>query len=197
MLKHAQQCAAAGVNFLQLREKDLPASELAELARAMLKVLRAESEGTRLLVNSRADVAVAVRADGVHLTSGEGELAPGQVRSVYAAAGLEEPIVSISCHTIAEVVRAREQGASLVLFGPVFEKVVAEGGGEETMVAGGTGIEALSAACSAAQEVPVLALGGVTEANAAKCVAAGAAGVAGIRLFAVGGRETARKMPGG
>lgn len=183
LLEQARRCARAGVDFLQLREKDLAARDLADLGHGIVEVLRGESAGTRLLINSRADVAVAIQAAGVHLTSGRGELTPDQVRRVYAAAGLGEPVVSLSCHTVAEVVRARELRASLVLFGPVFEKVVLDVNGEEPQAVGGGGLELLRTACVAAGPMPVLALGGVTEVNLAECLQAGAAGVAGIRLF--------------
>jgi thiamine-phosphate pyrophosphorylase len=184
LLQHARHCAAVGIHFLQLREKDLPAHDLASLARAMLAVFNTQGRSrTRLLINSRADVAIATRADGVHLTSREGELTPTQVRSLYAHAGLSEPVVSVSCHTLAEVDRARSTGASLILFGPVFQKTIADASGGETLIAAGAGLEALRAACAGSGKIPVLALGGITEADAAACLAAGAAGVAGIRLF--------------
>ncbi len=116
----AHRLAEAGVDFVQLREKDLEAGALAALARKVLAVLRSGPAGAKLLINSRADVAVAVGADGVHLTSAAGALTAADVRAVYAAAGLPEPIVSVSCHTLAEV--AGVSGADLILFGPVFEK---------------------------------------------------------------------------
>ncbi len=186
--RQVRQWTIDGVDIVQLREKGMETGELLWLAEAAMNVLRgtaceeaAERTGrrTRLLVNGRADVAAAAGADGVHLTSRPGELAPAQVRQVFAAAGLSECTVSVSCHTIAEVVRAREGGADLLLFGPVFEKRV-----EEELVRLGLGIAALRAACRLAGGTPVLALGGITAENAPACLRAGAAGVAGIRLFA-------------
>jgi thiamine-phosphate pyrophosphorylase len=179
LVRQAASWAADGVDFVQLREKDMEAGALVELARAMLAAFSRYGAAPRLLINGRADVAIATGADGVHLTAPAGELMPGQVRQVYAAAGLGEPVVSVSCHTVAEVLAARKAGANLILFGPVFEKRVA---GE--LVCDGLGLELLQTACHAAATVPVLALGGVTAENSADCVAAGAAGVAGIRLFA-------------
>lgn len=188
LLQQARQCAAAGVDFLQLREKDLAARELAELARSILGILHGDgiTGRLRLLLNSRADIAVAVAADGVHLTSSPGELTPAQVRDLFAWAGLPRPVTSISCHSTAEVRRARELEPSLILFGPVFEKVIAMPRDEhaaQTVVSSGTGLELLRAACVAAGPVPVLALGGVTRSTTQECLQAGAAGVAGIRLF--------------
>ncbi|HZY74198.1 MAG TPA: thiamine phosphate synthase [Edaphobacter sp.] len=167
--------AADGIDYIQLREKDLPASILAVLARRILEALRYTP--TRLLINSRADIAIATAAHGVHLTSAPGQLTPVQIRELYAAAMLPPPVVSVSCHTLAEVEQAR-QSADLILFAPVFQKSVGR-----TVVTPGQGLEALRAVCLAADPTPVYALGGITPENASDCLAAGAAGVAGIRLF--------------
>jgi thiamine-phosphate pyrophosphorylase len=186
LLQQADRLGVDGVDFLQLREKDLEPAALAALTRKLLAILRARSPVPRLLLNSRADVAAATAADGVHLTSAEGELTPGDVRRLYAAAGLPEPIVSMSCHTLAEVARARGFAPSLILFGPVFEKVVANPAAldsGEALVAAGSGVNLLRLACAAAAPTRVLALGGITPENTDACLAAGAAGIAGIRLF--------------
>ena len=143
-----------------------------------MQTLREMQSSTKLLINTRADVAIAARAHGVHLTSHTDELMPQQVRELYTHAGLPAPIVSISCHTPADIARARHNAADLILFGPVFEKRV---NGE--LVSEGVGLEALALACAIAQQVPVLALGGITAQNSAACLAAGATGVAGIRTF--------------
>lgn len=187
LLSQARACAVAGVDFFQLREKDLPPRDLAQLGRAILAVF-AEHNSARpkLLINSRADVAIAVRADGVHLTSAERELTPEQVRTLYASAGLPEPVVSLSCHTLAEVTRARGLAPNLMLFGPVFEKVVSDPATQHTteaLISRGTGLNLLHTACAAAAPIPVLALGGVTEGNTSDCLEAGAAGIAAIRVF--------------
>ncbi len=167
-----------GVDFVQLREKGLAAGEVFRLAEEFLAA-RGEAGGqTRLLVNSCADIAVAAGADGVHLTAAVGELTAKQVCAVFAAAGVAKPVVSISCHSLADVSRAREMGVDLVLFGPVFEKVVGR-----TAVAEGSGLEMLARAAHETGDLPVLALGGVTAENVAACLNAGAAGVAAIRMF--------------
>jgi thiamine-phosphate pyrophosphorylase len=188
LLDQARQCAAGGVDFLQLREKDLSPRDLVEIARAILVILKAQPEDKRirLLINSRADVAVAATADGVHLTSAEGAITPAQVRALYISARLPEPITSISCHTLADVTRARPLAPSLILFGPVFEKVVTNSATQHTteaLISCGTGLDLLRTACATAAPTPVLALGGVTKANAPECVEAGAAGIAAIRQF--------------
>jgi thiamine-phosphate pyrophosphorylase len=176
LLEQVARLAATGVEFIQVREKDLPAGELANLARQMLTAIRGSGAGTRLLINARADVAAATGADGVHLPPGD-TLTPGQVRDLYELIGLPRPIVSRACHRLEEMAQAREQGPDLILFSPVFGKRVGEG------EMAGVGIDLLRAACMAAGEIPVLALGGVTEENAGECLAAGAAGIAGIRRF--------------
>jgi thiamine-phosphate pyrophosphorylase len=187
----ARRWAAEGVEFVQLREKELGVGELVQLAAAMQAALREEGK-TKLLVNGRVDVAVAAGADGVHLTSKAGELTAEQVRRVFRAAGVGEPVVSVSCHSLAEVRGAADGGVDLILFGPVFEKRVlhpnrqrtpAGGPGAGETVVAGVGLEVLREACAAAGKTPVLALGGVTWESSQLCVEAGAAGVAGIRLF--------------
>lgn len=167
-----------GFDFIQLREKDLSDDAIAELASEILEAISATAAPTRLLINSRVDVAVATRAHGVHLTTAPGEMTPDGVRRLYASARLPEPVVSVSCHTLLEVEQARENHGDLILFSPVFGKSL---GGGETLP--GQGLGRLKEACEIAAPVLVFALGGVTAENAAACGAAGAAGIAGIGLF--------------
>ncbi|MDR5726653.1 MAG: thiamine phosphate synthase [Terriglobia bacterium] len=210
LLELAAEWAASGVAFIQLREKDLTAREQVELARAMLMTISSVgwrsagdglfagrvrsvaaghgSQATRLLVNGRADVALAAGADGVHLPAGQDALTPEEVRRIFAAAErVQPPIISVSCHTMQEVETARRQSADCILFAPVFEKVLRERGmaatGGASPVLPGAGLEVLQQACRAAAPVPVFALGGVTAENAADCIRAGAVGVAAIRLL--------------
>ncbi len=178
--------ASIGVDFVQLREKELATEELLALAEAAMvsfqgagAVRGAQGRRPKLLLNGRPDVAAAARADGVHLPAGPGELRPAQVREVFRAAGLPQCTVSVSCHNLAEVSAARERGADLLLFGPVFEKRI----GSELVVEG-TGLTLLGEACRLAHPIPVLALGGVTPENLQSCLDAGAGGIAGIRQFA-------------
>jgi thiamine-phosphate pyrophosphorylase len=176
--KKVHRWATEGVELVQLREKNLDAGALLALAEAALQTLREMQSPTKLLINTRADVAIAARAHGVHLTSRPDELTPQQVRELYTHAGLSAPIVSVSCHTPTDIARARHNAADFILFGPVFEKRV-----HGEIVIEGVGLEALSLACAVAQQVPVLALGGITQQNAAVCLACGATGIAGIRTF--------------
>ena len=181
-----QRWVATRVDFVQLREKHLPDGPLLSLARdlvGLLKLLRTPGEGagtpgTRLLVNGHPEIAAAAAADGVHISSGAGMEAAGRVRLAYANAGLPAPVLSISCHSLEEVQIARDGGVDLILFGPVFEKRV-----HGRLVRDGDGLESLQRAFRMAGGIPLLALGGVRREDAAACVSAGAAGVAGIRLF--------------
>jgi thiamine-phosphate pyrophosphorylase len=183
----ARGSSDANPDLVQLREKDLGAGALARLARQLLAVFRASPNPPKVLINSRADVAIAVRADGVHLTSAPGSLTPAQIRQLYAAANLLAPVISLSCHTVAEVAHAaaspEEDRPTLILFGPVFQKVAPGEDGTDTLLSGGSGLDILRLACVAVAPIPVLALGGITCENTASCLAAGAAGIAAIRLF--------------
>ena len=183
LLAKIREAACAGVDYIQLREKDLCTRELEILSRDAAKVLadlRTENPELRtaLLINSRSDVALAVGADGVHLRSDD--ISPKQVRTIWKSCHVETaaresspqlPLLGVSCHTPEEVNRAAENAANFAVFAPVFEKH------GTTAV----GLDLLGRACRAS--IPVLALGGVTLDNAQSCLRAGASGIAGIRLF--------------
>jgi len=187
----AAQWAAAGLDFIQIRERDLAEVELLQLASRIVQAVRRSGSPTRVLVNSSPASASAIAlqsgADGVHLPSGMApeQLAAAvmQIRKGWESGRKPIPIVSVSCHTVADILAARS-GASLALFAPVFEKVLP---GAPALA--GKGLYSLAEACRAARQpahepqLPVLALGGVTLQNAAECVAAGAAGIAAIRFF--------------
>jgi thiamine-phosphate pyrophosphorylase len=178
LLEQASRWAIDRIDLIQLREKDLPAGTLTELARKMLENIHLAASPTKLLINARPDIAIAAGAHGVHLTSAPGEITPSQVCNLFASVPLSPPIITCSCHTLAEVKRARESSVDAILFAPVFGKSVA---GE--IAVSGQGLDHLRTACAAAAPVPVYALGGVTLDNAPACLEAGAAGIAGIRLF--------------
>lgn len=176
LLDKVAEAARAGVDYLQLREKDLSGRELELLAREATAIVRENSSSTRLLMNSRVDIALAAGADGVHLRAGD--VSPSEVAGMLA--GPAQPprashfFIATSCHSIDDVTRAEIEAADFAVFAPVFGK-------SGVRQASPTGLAALRDACHA--KIPVLALGGVTIENAASCLKAGAAGVAGIRLF--------------
>ena len=183
LLEKIAEAARAGVDYIQLREKDLSTCELESLAREAVRVIREALAtdhrplATALLINSRTDVALAVQADGVHLRSDD--ISPEEVRPVWQyGAGApahaippRDPVIGVSCHSPAEVTQAALKKATFAVFAPVFEK-------KDTPA---TGLNLLREACRA--NIPVLALGGITLANAHSCLEAGAAGIAAIRLF--------------
>ena len=221
LLEKITEAARAGVDLIQLRERDLSAKELRGLAAESLAIIHETQNAqreTRLLINSRLDVALASGADGVHLRGDD--FSASDARAIRAKAlRLQEAIkgtaaeetsftrnvkrearnasdsyqlttdflFGVSCHTQADILSAEAHGADFVVYAPVFEKQ-----GTSTQP---VGLEALRKACARiathdkkveagfASGMPILALGGITLANARDCVAAGAAGIAGIRLF--------------
>ncbi len=179
--------------MIQLREKDVSARDLVSLAREALETIRAASSSTRtrLLINSRTDVALAVGAHGVHLRSDD--ISASEARVVFCKAGQNRPLIGVSCHSVSEVRLAESHGAEFALFGPIFGKVAADKREAKSAVKG-VGVAPLRAACGKipapgleapvpAGRMPVLAVGGITLANAKRCLEAGAAGIAAIRLF--------------
>ena len=156
---------AAGVTWIQIREKDLSARALFELVEADLKL--PNPHGSQFLVNTRADVAIAAGAGGVHLPAGS---PPARI---WRRPGV---LVGVSCHSVDDVRQAEIEGADYAVFGPVFPPR------SKTTRDEPRGLDDLRRA-AAAVNIPVLALGGVTRENGDACVAAGAAGIAGISLF--------------
>jgi len=167
LLKKLAEASRCEVDFIQLREKDLSARELEVLARDAVRTVRQNSSRTRLLINSRTDIAIACGADGVHLRSSD--VPPSEARAAWGSRSA--PLISVSCHSPRDVARAVAETADLAVFAPVFEK----------QGSSAVGLNVLRAACE--YRIKVLALGGVTLQNARACTEAGAAGVAGIRLF--------------
>jgi len=156
---------AVGVEWIQIRDKDLSARALFDLVTAAMKL--PNPRGSKIIVNTRADVAIAAGAAGVHLPSGS-----------PAARFWRQPgfLIGVSCHHLEEVRQAQAEGADYAVFGPVFTPL------SKSSVLEPRGLEGLAQA-AAAVRIPVLALGGVTAENTAACIAAGAAGIAGISLF--------------
>jgi thiamine-phosphate pyrophosphorylase len=186
LLEKIAEAANAGVDYIQLRERDLSTRELESLAAEAVGLVRGTR--TRLLINSRADVALAVGANGVHLRSND--LPASEARAIWSkSTGRTDCVIATSCHSLNEVLSAEGHGADFVAFGPVF--------GKQGSQLSPVGLEALRSVArrgkpankkvEAGQSLgmPVIALGGVTLENARACADAGAAGIAAIRLFQV------------
>ncbi len=177
MLALICQSITAGVDWIQIREKDLATRPLLELAREAVNA--AHGSATRILINDRLDVALAVCAAGVHL--GEAALPVAEVVRWCRASGQENRapegfLVGASCHSLAAAMEVERGGADYVFFGPVFPTPSKAAYGPPQ------GLSKLAEVCRRVR-IPVLAIGGVTLENAAACLDAGAAGLAAIRLF--------------
>ena len=173
LIEQMKAWAAGGVHFIQLRRKELDADQLHTLAQEAAAAVAGTR--SRLLINFPATLfaegAFVRGAAGVHLAGRPVAGAVSHVRRLFP-----NQLISVPCHTLEEVAIAANEEVDAMLFSPVFEKI---GSGNLPQ-----GLEVLRRACAAAKGIPVFALGGVTLANAGQCIAAGAAGVAGIRLFA-------------
>jgi thiamine-phosphate pyrophosphorylase len=192
------EASRAGVDCLQLRERHLSARQLEKLAAEAVRIVQQAGSQTKLLVNSRVDVALAAGADGVHLRSND--MAASEARAIWEkSSGRTDCVIGVSCHSLQDVLSAEGHGADFAVFGPVFGK---QGSSDPPV-----GLNALARVVGRGQPVdrkveagqtlrmPVIALGGVSVANARECVEAGAAGIAGIRLFQDGDvMETVRRL---
>jgi thiamine-phosphate pyrophosphorylase len=170
--------AAAGIDWIQIRDKDLSGKDATDLTnKALQRAAKAAARATpaRILVNDRLDVALSERAGGVHL--GEKSLPVVEARrlTVSRVPG-QDFLIGVSCHSLEAAKAAEKDGADYIFYGPVFAT--------PSKVAYGTpqGLDRLAEVCHSVS-LPVLAIGGVTPENAASCLAAGAKGIAAIRLF--------------
>ncbi len=176
VLERIRAAAAAGADWIQIREKDLSSGQLFAFVRdAIAAVRRAHSAQTRVIVNDRLDVAIACAADGVHLGHAS---VPAQevIRWCRNGGAPQEFIVGVSCHSLEDASAAEAAGAGYVFFGPVFDSPSKRGFGAPQ----GT---ARLREVSRALRIPAIAIGGINASNARECLAAGAAGLAAIREF--------------
>ena len=183
LIRKIAEVAAAGVDWVQIREKDLTAGQLASLTRQALRTAAKSSaecsSSIRVLVNDRLDVAIAERTGGVHL--GERSLSAEDAKRLSRLRlgephGSEGFLTGVSCHSLESAKAAERSGADYIFFGPIFATPSKQGFGPSQ------GTKRLQQVCRAVS-IPVLAIGGVTLDSAAACLNAGAAGLAAIRLF--------------
>jgi thiamine-phosphate pyrophosphorylase len=192
LLERIRGAATAGVDWIQVREKDLETGALLDLARGAIAAARSGWGGftggagdqkrthilNRILINDRLDVACAAGADGVHL--GEGSIPIREVSGKLAqwkrVAQRADFLAGVSCHSVEAGIAAARDGAGYIFFGPVFATPSKISFGPPQ------GVDALGELCRAVK-IPVLAIGGISMENAKECLQAGCAGIAAIRLF--------------
>jgi len=174
-----ETAAAAGVDWIQIREKDLSGRDCGLLTREALQRAAKSRAGnatpTRILVNDRLDVALSEGAGGVHLSENSLPL-PEAKRLVRAQALSQDFLIGVSCHSLEAARSAASGGADYLFFGPIFSTP------SKAAFGAPQGLERFAEVCRAVS-IPVLAIGGITLANASACLAAGASGIAAIRLF--------------
>jgi len=180
LLDTIRAAAMAGVDWVQIREKDLSTRELFGLVQEVVVLASARPDSTRsrsikVIVNDRLDVALAAGAAGVHLGHAS---APARevVRWCRAGNAPTDFLVGVSCHSLEGAQEAENAGASYTYFGPIYETPSKIPFGKPH------GVEELAQVAKAVR-IPVIAIGGINESNAADCIRAGAAGIAAIRMI--------------
>lgn len=168
LLPRIQEAVRGGVDLVQVREKDVETPALVALVESALGFARGTE--TRIVVNDRLDVALALNAHGVHL--GTTSLPPGAVRARVG----KEFLVGVSCHSLAEALAAESAGADYLVLGPIFETP------SKLQYGPPLGLDKLREVTGRVK-IPVVALGGITVERVRPCLEAGAAGIAGIRIF--------------
>jgi thiamine-phosphate pyrophosphorylase len=170
--------AAAGVDWIQLREKDYSGKEWIRLVEESLERVARAGSRARILVNDRLDVALACGAGGVHLSENGIPVAEAcRLRDDYfQTRPARDFLIGLSCHSLGAALGAERAGADYIYFSPIFFTPSKANYGPPQ------GVERL-AKVSAAVNLPVIAIGGITRQNAPECFKAGAAGIAAIRLF--------------
>lgn len=184
ILALVKKATLAGIHLIQLREKNLTARVLYELAAEAVPITRRSR--TRLVINDRADIARAAGCDGVHLTTRS--LRANTVRETFGT----DFLIGASTHSVEEARAARDEGADFAVFGPVFDTPSKRAYGSPL------GLHKLETAARQLLPFPLIAIGGITLERAPQVLRAGASGIAAIGLFSdTDNLETmARKIAG-
>jgi thiamine-phosphate pyrophosphorylase len=184
ILENIRTALDAGVDWIQIREKDLPARELLGLARQAVQMADNRSGKTsqpvRVMVNDRLDVALAAGAHGAHL--GQASLLAGDVvRWCRAGNARTDFAIGVSCHSLEEALNAENAKVDYIFFGPIFETPSKKEFGAPQ------GIQKLAEVCRTVPSIDLIAIGGVNAENAVSCIRSGAAGIAAIGMFQMTG----------
>ena len=169
ILSLVRAAVSSGIHLIQLREKNLRPRVLYELARQAASLRR--ERRTLILVNDRADIALAAGCDGVHLTARSIEASV--IRKTFGA----DFLIGASTHSIEEARAAREAGADFAVFGPVYATP------SKLPYGAPLGLEKMKETARQLSPFPLIAIGGITQENAPQVLQAGAQGIAAIRLF--------------
>jgi thiamine-phosphate pyrophosphorylase len=173
MIAIIREATRNGCQLVQIREKDLTARGLLELSLAIIDAAR--PNGAKVLINDRLDVAIAAGADGVHLPASSFPAA--EACALVRKKGLNDFLIGVSTHSLAEARNAEAGGADFIVCGPVYDTPSKRAYGAPI------GIEKFAIICNSVK-IPVLALGGIDLSNFQEPLRRGAAGIAAIRLFA-------------
>jgi thiamine-phosphate pyrophosphorylase len=172
LIEKIVQVAAAGADWIQIREKDLDAAQLTALA---CQTIAKVSPACRMIINDRLDIACASGAAGVHL--GEKSISIADARSFAHTRGISKSfLIGASVHSLQAAQAAEADGADYLIFGPLFATP------SKLSFGAPQGLARLEEICRSTA-IPVLAIGGITPENAPECYAHGVAGIAGIRIF--------------
>lgn len=182
-LSHVEQfkrLAAGGATMIQLREKKLSPREFYEAAREVLNL--AEKEDVKVIINDRADIAFALKSEGVHL--GQGDLPPEKARELLG----KKAIIGFSTHDVEQAICAAKLPVDYIAIGPIFSTRTKENP-EKTV-----GLEGLRRVREVIGNFPLVAIGGITLENAAEVFKAGADSVAVISDLLFEPEKIAQKM---
>jgi len=191
ILENIRTAIGAGVDWIQIREKNLPARELLDLARLAAQMADARGgkalQPARIIVNDRLDVALAAGAHGVHLGQAS-PVAGDVVRWCRSGNAPTDFAIGVSCHSLEDARNAQDAKVDYIFFGPIFETPSKKEFGAPQ------GLQKLAEVCRAVPTIDLIAIGGVNAENAASCIRSGAAGIAAIRMFQKSGdAKTARE----